>query len=134
MSHAASVRTVYRHLNVLAPKLIAFLATGLTSSGVILVLQAFGLTIAPELAAILVGCLSSIASFIQRDNLLALAPGQLSLKVLAFVLTSASAVTVVALAGQFGVDLSPWSAAIGIVLTVISSIVGYVKSDLTLAA
>src|SRR5690349_8245895 len=124
-----TIEYIKRNWGRLAPKLIAFLATGLTSSGLLYVLAAFGIHIAPSLAVLLVGGLSTMASFIQRDNLLALAPGQLSLKVFAFALTSVSAATVIALAAEFGVDLTPYSPAIGIVLTVIAGIIGYFKSD-----
>lgn len=125
------IEKLKRHWGVLAPKLIAFLATGLTSSGVLYVLAAFGIQIAPTLAVIAVGGLSSVAAYIQRDNLLELGPGQFSLKVLAFILTSVTAAGVVALVAEFGVDLSPYSATISVVLTVAAGIVGYFRSDVS---
>lgn len=124
-----TIEYIRRAWTRLAPKLVAFLATGLTSSGLLFVAQAFGITIAPELAVIIVGGLSSVAGVIQRDNLLTLAPGQLSLKVLAFILTSTTAAGLIALAGQLGFDLSPYSALIGIILTAVAGVIGYLKSD-----
>ncbi len=125
------ITNIKRQWAVLAPKLVAFLATGLTSSGVLYVLGAFGIQIAPTLAVIAVGGLSSVAAYIQRDNLLELGPGQFSLKVLAFILTSVTAAGVVSLVAEFGVDLSPYSATISVVLTVAAGIVGYFRSDVS---
>lgn len=113
----------------LAPKLIAFLATGLTASGLLWALQLVGITISAELATILVGGIASVAAFIQRDQLLELAPGQLSLKVLAFMITSASAASVVAIAGELGIDLTPHAPLIGALLTVAGALAGYLKAD-----
>jgi len=113
----------------LAPKLVAFLATGLTASGLIWVLQLAGITISAELAAILVGGIASVAAYIQRDRLLELAPGQLSLKVLAFIATSASATTVVAIASELGADLTAHAPLIAAALTVIAALAGYLKAD-----
>ena len=124
-----TIEYIKRNWANLAPKLIAFLATGLTASGLLYVLSAFSVTIAPELAVILVGAVSSLAAYIQRDNLLALAPGQFSLKVLAFILTSATAAGLIALAGQIGIDLTPYSALIGVILTAAAGVVGYFQSD-----
>lgn len=114
-----------------APKLIAFLATGLTSSLLIGVLAAFGIEISAVLAVIIVGGLSSVAAYVQRDNLLALAPGQFSLKVLTFIVTSVSATTIVATAAQLGLDLTPWAPVIGVVLTAVASALGFSKADRT---
>lgn len=118
----------------LAPKVIAFLASGLTTSAVIGVLQLFGVTIKPELATMLVGGISTVAAFIIRDNLLALAPSQLSLKVVVFILSSTTAAGLVALLSQFGVDLSGWSWLIGVGLTAVGGLLGYSKTDYALAA
>lgn len=122
-----------RAWTTLAPKLIAFLATGLTSTALIAIASSLGVDISPTLAAILVGGLASVAGFIQKDNLLALAPGQFSLKVLSFVLSSATAVTVIALAAQLGLDLTHFSVLIGLVLTGAATIVGYFTADQTTA-
>lgn len=126
--------TLIRGWHELAPKVITFLATGLTSSALIAALHLFGIEIRPTLAVLVVGGISSVAAYIVRDKLLDLAPGQLSLKVLRFIVTSASAVTIVALAGQFGLDLSQWSPLIGVGLTLLGSVLGYTKSDVALAA
>lgn len=120
---------VKRAWSALAPKLVAFLATGLTTSGLLWFLQGLGLVISAELAALVVGGLSSVAAYIQRDGLLQLAPGQFSLKVVSFIITSASATTVLAVASAFGVDLSPHAPLIGALLTVLATLVGYVKTD-----
>lgn len=128
------LETIKRHWSRIAPKLIAFLATGLTASGLIGVLAAFGIELRPDLAATLVGATSSIAAYIVRDKLLDLAPGQFSLKVLVFILTSVTAVGLVAFAGQIGFDLTPYTAAIGVIITAVGGVIGYLKSDVTLAA
>lgn len=112
-----------------APKLIAFLATGGTASVLIFIGQIFGLTISAELSALLVGGVASVAAYIQRDNLLDLAPGQLSLKVIVFIITGVSATGVVALAGQFGLVLDDYAAIIGAVLTLVGAILGFAKAD-----
>lgn len=123
------IEKLKRHWARLAPKLIAFLATGVTSSGVLLVLGAFGIHLDATIATLLVGAASSTAAYIQRDNLLTLSPTQFSAKLLAFALTSITATGLVAAAGAFGIDLSSHAAAIGIVLTVVAGLVGYLKSD-----
>jgi len=123
------IRHIQRAWGALAPKLVAFLATGLTVSGVLWAFQLVGLHVTPELATILVGGLSSVAAYIQRDGLLQLAPGQFSLKVIAFIVTSASATTLVALAREFGLDLAPHAPLIGSLLTVVAAAIGYLKSD-----
>jgi len=125
--------TVTAHLirawTQLAPKLVAFLSTGLTASGLIAALQLVGIHISAELATIVVGGIASVAAYIQRDRLLELAPGQLSLKVLAFIVTSASATTVVAIASELGADLTAHAPLIGAALTVIAALAGYFKAD-----
>lgn len=113
----------------LAPKLIAFLASGLSVSAVLAVLASLNVHMDPVLATILVGGVSTVAAYIQRDNLLGLAPGQFSLKVIAFLVTSASATGIVATAAQLGIDLSQHTVIIGVALTVIASLFGFAKSD-----
>lgn len=127
-------QAITRAWSALAPKLVAFLATGLTASGVIYVAQLLGVAISPTLAALLVGGVSSVAAYVQRDSLLELAPAEFSMKVVIFIVTSASATSIVALLAEFGVDLSDWSAVIGAVLTVIAAALGYSKRDYVLAA
>ncbi|MDQ1113920.1 CHASE2 domain-containing sensor protein [Microbacterium testaceum] len=130
-----TLETIRRGAKSLAPKLIAFLATGLTASGLIAALQWAGLvlgwtwTISPTLATMIVGGLASVAAFIQRDHLLDLAPAQLAGKVAVFVVTSISAVSVVAFAAEIGIDLSGWSPLIGAALTLLATAAGYVKAD-----
>lgn len=123
-------KRIIRAWSALAPKLVAFLATGLTTSGLIYAGTLVGLEISAELAVILVGGISSVAAFIQSDPRLAqLGPGQFSLKVVTFIVTSASAATVVALLAEFGIDLSAHSALIGAGLTILAALLGYAKSD-----
>lgn len=130
---------IRRRARALAPKLVAFLATGLTASGLIAALQWAGgvldwdLTISPTLATIVVGGLSSVAAYVQRDDLLELPPAQLASKVAVFMLTSLSAVTIVTVAGEFGIDLSSASPAIGAALTLIGAALGYAQSDHVIA-
>lgn len=131
---------ITRAWNKLAPKLITFLATGLSASaliaGVNWVADLLGQewSISATLATMLVGGISSVAAFIKRDNLLSLAPAQFAYKVVAFIVTSASAATVVAFAEQLGVDLSEWSGLIGAGLTILATLVGYYKKDQVPAA
>lgn len=121
--------TILRLWTALAPKLVAFLATGLTASGLLLALQLVGLQISPTLAALIVGGISSTAAFIRRDRLLELAPGQLSLKVIAFIVTSASTATVLSVLAEFGVDLSGNAPLITALLSVAAALVGYFPAD-----
>lgn len=121
--------TILRVWTALAPKLVAFLATGLSASGLLLALQLVGLQISPSLAALLVGGISSTAAFIQRDRLLDLAPGQFSLKVIAFIVTSASTATVLALLAEFGIDLSGNAPLVTALLTLATAAVGYFPAD-----
>lgn len=133
-----NLELIRRSAAALAPKLIAFLATGLTASGLIAAVQWVGAllnqqwTISAPLAALIVGGTASVAAYIQRDKLLDLAPGQLAYKVIVFVLTSVSAVTVVTVAAELGFDLSQWSPLIGVALTALATILGYVKKDATI--
>lgn len=120
---------IKRNWKTLAPKLVAFLATGLTASALIGAGQLFGLTISAELSTLLVAGVSSVAAFIQRDNLLNLAPGQFSLKVITFMVTGASATGIVVFANALGLNLDDWSWLIALVLTAAGSILGYQKAD-----
>ena len=52
----------------LAPKLLAYLATGLTGSAVVAVLAALNITIAPGLAATIVVVVGAIAGYFVPDN------------------------------------------------------------------
>ncbi|MCJ1709213.1 hypothetical protein [Microbacterium sp. VKM Ac-2923] len=134
-----TLETIRRSAKALAPKLIAFLATGLTASALIGALQWAGailgwdLTISPTLATLIVGGLSSVAAYVQRDKLLDLPPAQLASKVAVFILTSVSAVTIVAVATEFGVNLESATPVIGASLTLIGAILGYAKADLVIA-
>ena len=121
---------ILRAWSALAPKLVAFLATGLTTSGLVYAGSLFGVEISAPLAVIVVGGLSSVAAYIQSDpRLTQLGPGQFSLKVLTFIVTSASAATVVALLAEFGIDLSAHSGLVAAGLTVLAAVLGYAKAD-----
>lgn len=120
---------ITRAWSAIAPKLVAFLATGLTSSGLIWALQLAGLTLSAELASTIVLGVSSVAAYIQRDGLLSLPAAQFSRKVIAFIVTSASAVTVVAAAGDLGLDLSGHVPLVTAVLAVATALVGYWTKD-----
>ena len=134
-----TLEQIRRGGKALAPKLVAFLATGLTASMLIAVLQWAGgvlgwdLTISPTLATMVVGGLSSVAAYVQRDDLLDLPPAQLASKVVVFVLTSVSAVTIVGVAAEFDIDLAPATPVIGAALTLIGAILGYAKVDHVIA-
>jgi hypothetical protein len=131
---------ITRDWHTLAPKLVAFLATGLTASGLIAVYNwaasVLGWTwvLSPTLATIIVGIISSAAAYVQRDNLLTLAPGQIAGKVIVFVLTSTTVVTVVAIAAELGFDAAPWAPVITAALTILGAVLGYAKSDQTAVA
>lgn len=119
-----------RAWSALAPKLVAFLASGLTTSSLIIAAQFFGLTISTELALIVVGSVSTVASYIQSDpSLSGLRPGQFSLKVVTFMVTSATGVGVVAFLSELGLDLSAHAGLIGVILTLVATILGYMKMD-----
>lgn len=120
---------ITRAWSSIAPKLVAFLATGLTSSGLIWALQLFGVALSAELATSLVLGISSVAAYIQRDGLLSLPAAHFSRKVIAFIVTSASAVTVVSFAGQVGVDLTDHVPLVSAVLAVVTAAVGYFTRD-----
>lgn len=132
-----NLEVLKRSALALAPKLIAFLATGLTASGLIAAVQWVGAvldqdwTISAPLATLIVGGTASVAAYIQRDKLLDLAPGQFAYKVIVFIVTSVSAVTVVAVAAELGLNLEQWSPLIGVALTAIATVLGYVKVDTT---
>jgi hypothetical protein len=134
MTHALPT-PIERAWSQLAPKLIAFLATGLTASALIGVVQygapLLGLQIElkPELAAILVGIVSTVAAYIQRDNLLVLPPNQFAFKVLVFAASGISATGTLALFAQFGVDLSEFTPIITAGVTLLGAVLGYFKRD-----
>jgi hypothetical protein len=52
----------------LAPKLVAFLATGLTASAVIQVGTYFGIDVEPGLASVIVVVVGSIAGYFKTDK------------------------------------------------------------------
>lgn len=118
-----------RNWTALAPKLIAFLATGLTASGVLFVLHAFGLDIPVELATFFVAAISSVAAYIKRDRLLELSPPEFSLKVVVFVCTSITSSYLLTLLGFFGIEISAELATV--IVVVVSGVAGYLKSDST---
>lgn len=130
MTVRTATARIERYWSALAPKLVAFLASGLTTSGVIIAAQFAGFQISTELAVMIVGSVSTVASYIQNDpNLAGLRPGQFSLKVVTFMITSATGVGVVAFLGELGIDLSAHAGIIGVILTLVASILGYAKSD-----
>lgn len=118
-----------------APKLIAFLATGLTASGLLWLwtyitgLFGYDWALPPELAVIIVGAVSSVAAYIQRDGLLDLRPKEIASKVIVFILTGISATGILAAASAFGVDLSEYSPLITAGVTVLGALLGYFKRD-----
>lgn len=63
----------------LAPKLVAFLATGVSASLVLQVASSFGFTIEPGLASVIAVVVGTIAGYIKSDSVLldagALEPG-----------------------------------------------------------
>ncbi|WP_291052143.1 hypothetical protein [Herbiconiux sp.] len=119
----------------MAPKLIAFLATGMTASGRIWLIQCAGglfgydLQMPTELAVLLVGVVSTVAAYIQRDKLLHLAPREIASKVLIFTLTGISATGILLAATAFSVDLSGFSPLITAGVTILSAVLGYLKRD-----
>jgi hypothetical protein len=112
----------------LAPKLVAFAATGLTGTGLVGVLALFGLPLEPAFAVFVVGAVASLAGYLQSDPLLLKLPAnQLVPKVLVFIASTVTGTGVLALLGHLGVTLDP-TLATGIV-TVVTLIAGYFKRD-----
>jgi hypothetical protein len=134
MTHA-ELTPIARAWSKLAPKLIAFLATGLTASAVIWAVGYVGglfgyeWHLTPELAMILVGAVSTVAGYIQRDHLLDLPANQIALKVLVFALSGITATGVLALASALGLDVTPYAPLITAAVTVLAGVIGYLKSD-----
>jgi len=134
MSHAAPT-TLRRGWLALAPKLLAFLATGLSASALIGAFQFFtGLTghpinIPTPTAVLLVGIISTTAAWAIRDKLLELPPRELAAKVAVFALSSVTASGVVAVLAAFGIDPAPYSAWITAGVTIAGAILGYIKKD-----
>lgn len=113
-----------------APKIVAFFATGLTSTGLVALLNVVGVAIDPGFAGLIVGVLSFIAAYITRDNLLVLAPRQIAAKVTYAGLTAVTATGIIAFASYLGASLDP--ALAGLIVTVLATVAGYFKSDDTL--
>jgi putative flippase GtrA len=61
--------TITRAWNDLSRKLIAFLATGLTASGLLFVLNYLGITIPEALATTIVVVISSLAGYLKSEVL-----------------------------------------------------------------
>lgn len=120
---------VTRAWKALAPKLVAFLATGLTASTVIAVLHAVGIELDPGFAAYAVTIVSAVASYVVKDNLLDLPWNALAPKFIVFVLSSVTASGLVTFLSFIHVSIDP--AIAGVVVTLVSVILGYVKSDST---
>lgn len=134
MTHAIPT-AIDRLWTQFAPKLVAFLATGLTASGLIWVVQYLSdlvdhpIVVPTELAVLLVGIVSTLAAYIQRDKLLDLPPRELASKVVVFALTGISATGVLSAAAAFGIDLSEYSPLITAGVTVLGALLGYFKRD-----
>lgn len=59
---------ILRAWNTLAPKLVAFLATGLSAAVVIQIAETFGYQLDPALAATISVVVGSIAGYIKKDT------------------------------------------------------------------
>lgn len=74
LEHPVTVK-VRRAWSDLAPKLLAFLATGLTASGLVTLAAYFGFVLDVGLASALVVAVSAIAGYFVKDNV-TVTPGQ----------------------------------------------------------
>ncbi|TIH34985.1 hypothetical protein [Subtercola vilae] len=62
--------TITRELKNLAPKVLTFLATGVTASGLAYVLGTAGITLTPALTSLLVVLISAVAGYLKADTTL----------------------------------------------------------------
>jgi len=122
--------TITRAWTRLAPKLIAFLATGFTASMLIALLHLIGLPLEPGFAALLVAIVASVAGYIQRDNLLELPWNAAAPKLIVFTLTSLTSAGLLAFLDYIGVAMDPVIA--GLIVTALGGLAAYFKSDETL--
>lgn len=130
IAHGTPIKQlVTRAWSKLAPQLIAFLATGLTSTGVLAVLAVVHIHVPLTIAALAVGFVSSVAAYIQRDKLLGLSAKVLSGKLAAFILTGTTATVVIGISSAFGCH--PPTYIVGLIVTGASLLAGYFKSDTT---
>ncbi len=118
---------VTREWTKFAPQLIAFLATGLTASGVLAVLSALHVHISLTLAALLVGFVSSVAAYIKKDDLLGDSAKVLGGKLAAFILTGTTATVVISVTSALG--WHPPTYIVGLIVTAASLLAGYFKRD-----
>lgn len=111
-----------------APQVLAFLATGLTSSAVLTLLDYIpNVHIPATTVALVVGFVSTVAAFIQKDRALGDDAKTISGKLAAFVLSGVTVTAVVSVSSTFGLHLPEW--APGVAVTVAGLIVGYLKAD-----
>lgn len=119
---------VVRAWTKFSPQFIAFLATGGVLTAIVALLDSFGVTYVPSpLAVLLVGGLSSIAAYIQKDHLLGESAKALTGKLAAFILAGFTTSTVVALFSALDVHVPSW--VVGLVVTLAGIIAGYIKTD-----
>lgn len=112
----------------LAPKVLAYLISGVPASAVIYLLGVFGVHIEVTWAVAFVGTLSVIASYVQSDNLLHLPWNLAAPKFIVILLSTVTGTAVVGALTFFGVKLDPGIASV--VVVGVSAIAGYFKSEL----
>lgn len=114
----------------LAPKLVAFFATGFTATMLIALLHLVGLPLEPGFAALLVAIVASAAGYIKRDNLLELPWNAAAPKLIVFTLTSVTSAGLLAFLDYIGISLDPVIA--GLLVTALGGLAAYFKHDETL--
>lgn len=138
MSHAAPTVFV-REWSKLAPKLVAFLATGLSASALVAVVDQFaaafgwGWTISPTLATQIVLLVSTIAGWWYHDPTLGLLPPTvLAPKLVTLALSSGVVSIVLAILTSAGIGIPAGVA--GLLTALLPTIPGYLKNDYRTAA
>lgn len=116
----------------LAPKLLAFLASGAALVLFTSTVQAFGIPLAPEPVAIIGGAATAFFAWLKRDRVLGLPPQLLAPKVVAFVCSGITASAIVALAPYLGYSHLIDGPRAAVIVTVLGLIAGYATEDVTL--
>lgn len=123
------VRTIRRRWTRLAPKLLAFIASGAGLALAVSGIQAFGIPLAPEPVAIIGGALTTLAAWAKRDAILALPWNMLAPKVIAFALSGVTASAIVALAPYLGYAAYIDAPRAAWLVTIFGLVAGYLTPD-----
>lgn len=121
-----------RHWSKLAPKLLAFLASGAALILFTSTVQAFGVPLAPEPVAIIGGAVTAFFAWLKRDRVLDLPRAVLAPKVVAFICSGITASAIVALAPYLGYAHLIDGPRAAVIVTVLGLIAGYATTDVAL--